>query len=103
MSHQLKADEFDTKVLKSDKPVLVDFFASWCGPCQMMAPVIDELSTELKDKAGIFKVDVEAEAALANRYQIMSLPTILVFKKGEVTKQFNGVTQKDELKSALEE
>lgn len=101
MAHQLKADEFDSKVLESDKPVLVDFFASWCGPCQMMAPIIDELATELKDKVGIYKVDVEAEATLANRFQIMSMPTFLVFKDGEIVKQFNGVVQKEELKAAL--
>lgn len=102
MAHQLKTDEFDTKVLKSDKPVLVDFFASWCGPCQMMSPIIDELTAEMKEKADIYKVDVEAEGSLANRYQIMSMPTFLVFKKGEIAKQFNGVTQKEELKAALE-
>ncbi len=103
MAHKLTADEFESKVLKSDNPVLVDFFASWCGPCQMMSPVLDELSKEVAGKADIYKVDVEAEGALANKYQVMSLPTFLVFNKGQVTKQFNGVTAKEELKRALEE
>lgn len=103
MAHQLKADEFDSKVLKSNKPVLVDFFASWCGPCHMMSPIIDELSKEVGDKASVYKVDVDAEGALANRYQVMSMPTLLVFKEGEIVKQFNGVTAKEELKKALED
>jgi thioredoxin 1 len=68
----------------------------------MMSPIIDELTAEMKEKADIYKVDVEAEGSLANRYQIMSMPTFLVFKKGEIAKQFNGVTQKEELKAALE-
>ncbi len=103
MAHQLKADEFDSKVLKSDKPVLVDFFASWCGPCQMMSPIIDEISKEVGNKAVVYKVDVDAEGDLGNRYQVMSIPTILIFKGGEVVKQFNGVTAKEELKKALED
>jgi thioredoxin 1 len=68
-----------------------------------MSPVLDELSKEVAGKADIYKVDVEAEGALANKYQVMSLPTFLVFNKGQVTKQFNGVTAKEELKRALEE
>lgn len=101
MGESIGSDEFENKVLKADKPVLVDFFAAWCGPCQMMAPTIDELAGELKDKAYVFKVDIDKEHDLANKYQVMSIPTLLVFKDGKVAKQFNGVTEKKDLEEAL--
>lgn len=101
MSTTIDSSEFEKKVIKSEKPVLVDFFASWCGPCQMMSPVIDELAEELEGEAGIYKVDVDASSDLANQYQVMSIPTILIFKDGKVLKQFNGVTPKEDLESAL--
>ena len=67
-----------------DKPVLVDFFAEWCGPCQMAAPVIDKLADEMKDSIVIGKVDVDEERELAMKYQVMSIPTVVIIKKGEV-------------------
>jgi len=95
------ADEFEDKVLKASKPVLVDFFASWCGPCQIMSPVIEELAKEFKDKADIYKVDIDKEHELANQYQVMSIPTIFIFKDGKVTNQFSGIAKKEELARGL--
>jgi thioredoxin 1 len=101
VAKDLQSANFDQKVIKNKKTVLVDFHAPWCGPCQAMAPTIDEISEELKDKAEIFKVNVDEENDLANQYQVMSVPTILIFKDGKVIKQFNGVTEKDDLVEAL--
>lgn len=102
MAKIIGPEDFDEKVIKAEKPVLVDFFASWCGPCQAMSPIIDELAEDAGDKADVYKVDVDASGELANNFQVMSIPTILVFKKGEVTKQFNGIVKKEELAKALE-
>jgi thioredoxin 1 len=101
MGKSISGSEFEGKVLKADKPVLVDFFASWCGPCQMMTPVIEEIASEQKDKAYVYKVDIDEEHELANKYNVMSIPTILIFKDGEVVNQFNGVTEKQELTKSL--
>ncbi|MDH4358914.1 MAG: thioredoxin [Candidatus Berkelbacteria bacterium] len=101
MAKSLTKTDFDKKVKKSGKPVLVDFFASWCGPCQMMAPIIEELAEEIKDKAEIYKVDVDQETELASKFQIISIPTILIFKDGKITDQLNGVVSKEELVRAL--
>ena len=75
-------DKFEETVLKSDTPVLVDFFAEWCGPCKMAAPILDELSEEYKDKVGIVKVDVD-QSELAGKYGVMSIPTVVMFKAGK--------------------
>ena len=103
MAEHISKDNFTQKVIEAKKPVLVDFFASWCGPCQVMAPIVDELSDELKDKADIYKVDIEQNSALANEYSVMAIPTLLVFKDGKVTKQFNGISSREELTEALEQ
>lgn len=101
MSEILTNENFEEKVIKEKKPVLVDFFASWCGPCQVMGPIIDELSEEMGDKAGVYKVDVDQSSELANRYQVMSIPTIIVFKDGKISKQFSGISSKESLSDAL--
>lgn len=101
MGKSIGADEFEDKVIKADKPVLVDFFAPWCGPCQAMAPIIDELAKEFKDRAYIYKVNIDKEHELANRYKVMSIPTIFIFKDGKVANQFNNVTDKGELAKGL--
>jgi len=101
VAKSLAKGDFNKKVIKSDKPVLVDFFASWCGPCQMMTPIIAELEKKMKDEAEIYSVDVDKETELANKFQIMSIPTILIFKKGKITEQFNGVATKEELLQTL--
>ena len=78
---------FDAEVIKSDVPVVADFWAEWCGPCRMIAPVLKQLAQEYKDKIKIAKIDVDKEGELAEKYNIVSIPTILVFNKGEVVKQ----------------
>ena len=101
MATQITTSEFQEKVLNSSKPVLVDFFATWCGPCKMMAPVLDELAGEVAGKAEVYKVDVDAEPQLAQKYGIMSVPTMIIFKNGAIDKQFFGVQPKQALANAL--
>ncbi|MGD8744276.1 MAG: thioredoxin [Candidatus Woesebacteria bacterium] len=79
----VKEDNFEEKVLKNDKPILVDFWASWCGPCRMAEPVLEELSEEYKDKVLIAKLNVDENQETAQKYQVMSIPTTILFKKGE--------------------
>jgi len=91
---------FESEVMKSEKTVLVDFFATWCGPCRIMSPVIDEIAQERSD-IKVCKVDVDEAEDTAMQLGIMSIPTIMVFKNGEVTKTFVGVTSKDEIAASL--
>lgn len=97
----IKDEEFETEVLKSDKPVLVDFWATWCMPCKMQAPVLHELLPEIEGKAKIIKVDVDECEKTAVRYGIMSIPTLVVFVGGEVKEKLVGLTQKEELLAVL--
>jgi len=82
-AQHINADQFDQAVLQSSKPVLVDFFAEWCGPCKMAAPILDSLADEYKDKATIVKVDVDENNPLAGKYGVMSIPTVVLFKSGQ--------------------
>lgn len=93
---------FEQEVLKSDKPTLVDFWAPWCGPCQMMGPVIDELAKEMGNKAKVGKINVDQNPDTASKFGVMSIPSIKIFKDGKVVKEFVGVQNKDNLKVELE-
>lgn len=101
MAEQINATNFDEKVLQADKPVLVDFFATWCGPCKMMAPVIDEVATELAGQVDIYKLDVDENPEIAQRYGVMSIPTLAVFENGEVKNQTMGAQPKQALLELL--
>lgn len=92
---------FESEVLKSTKPVLVDFFAEWCGPCKMQGPIIDELAKEIGEQGKIGKMDVDANPETAQKFGIMSIPTIIIFKDGKVAEQLVGLQGKDDLKVKL--
>jgi len=93
---------FEQEVLNSDKPVLVDFWAPWCGPCQMMGPVIEELAKAMGDKAKVGKLNVDENGESASKFGIMSIPAIKIFKGGKVAKEFVGVQAMETLKAELE-
>ena len=93
---------FDKDVLNSTEPVLVDFWAEWCGPCRMMGPTIDQIATEYAGKAKVGKLDVDSNVQTAGRYQIRGIPTLLVFKDGQVVEQIVGAVPKDQITKALE-
>lgn len=89
--------EFEEKVINSELPVLVDFFATWCGPCKMMTPVVETLEKELEGKVKIFKIDVDEEQELAMQYNVMSIPTFILFKNGQIVETALGMRSKQEL------
>jgi thioredoxin 1 len=100
MALEFTKENFEAEVLKSEKPVLVDFWAPWCGPCQIMGPVIEELSTELTN-VKIGKLNADEHPEVAQKYDVMSIPTMKVFKGGVIVKEFVGVQEKGSLKEAL--
>ena len=93
---------FDEVVLKSDKPVVVDFWAAWCGPCKMLGPVIDEVSTDYEGKAVVAKIDVDANQEFAAKYGVRNIPTVLVFHNGEVVGRQVGVSPKKAYTDAID-
>ncbi|NLC68522.1 MAG: thioredoxin [Clostridiaceae bacterium] len=99
---ELTKDSFEQEVMNSKGLVLVDFWAAWCGPCRMVAPVIDQLADEFQDKLVVAKVNVDDEGELATRFRIMSIPTIILFKDGEIAERLIGVRTKDEFKSVID-
>jgi len=98
----LTDDNFDTEVINSDSPVLVDFGAEWCMPCKMLTPTIDELAAEYSGKIKVGKVDTDSNRDVATRYGITAIPTIMLFKGGQVAKKFVGLTSKKDFKTALD-
>ena len=99
---QLSDASFDTEVVKSEKPVLVDFWAPWCGPCRMLSPLVDELSKEYEGKVKVGKLNTDDNPQVATRYRISAIPTLLFFKSGKVADQLVGVHPKPEIKKRLD-
>lgn len=102
MAVHFSDSDFEQEVLKSSSPVLVDFYAEWCGPCKMMAPIIDKLATEYEGKVKIGKLDVEANGQVSAQFGVQSIPTLLFFKGGEVVNKLVGYKSEEELKTNLE-
>jgi len=102
MALEITDTNFEELVLKSNKPVLVDFWAAWCGPCRMVGPVIEEISNEYSDKAVVGKVDIDSNQEYAAKYGVRNIPTVLVFNKGEVITRQVGVAPKNTYTEAID-
>lgn len=98
---KITEENFEEEVMKSDKTVVVDFYAEWCGPCKMMSPVIDGIAEELGEEVKVGKVNTDENINLCQKFNIMSIPTIMIFKNGNLAKTFIGVTSKSELLSEI--
>ena len=94
--HQVSDTSFEGDILKSEKPVLVDFWAPWCGPCRSVAPIVDDLATQYKDKIKVAKINVDESSQVAMKYQITSIPTFILFKNGEVADRVLGALPRSE-------
>ncbi len=94
---KINNENYEEEVLKSNKPVIIDFYADWCGPCRMMSPIIDEIAEEKAESIKVGKVNVDENQELAMKYGVMSIPTIVIIKNGEVSKTFVGVRNKNEI------
>ena len=103
MEYKFTSADFEKEVLQSDKPVLVDFFADWCGPCKMMAPVVEQLAEELEGKAKVGKLKIDENMDIAEKYRVMNIPTFLIFKDGQEKERIVGAVSKNELKNKLEQ
>ncbi len=97
MSEIISSGDFQKKVLEADKPVLVDFFATWCGPCKRLAPTIDEISREVEGEAYVYKVDIDQSQDVAAKYRVSSVPTLILFKDGQPAKKAVGAQPKQAL------
>ncbi len=97
----IKEDNFDTEVLKSNIPVLVDFWAEWCGPCKMLSPTVEQLAKDYEGKIKVVKINVDENQNLAAKYGIMSIPTIIIFKDGKIVEQFIGAQAKSVYEETL--
>lgn len=103
MEYTFTSDNFEEEVLKSDVPVLVDMFATWCGPCKMMAPVVAQLAKEYEGTVKVGKLDIDQNVDIVAQYKIMSVPTFLVIKDGEVKAKLIGAVSKEELVEAIDQ
>ena len=102
MAHEVSDGDFEQEVLQSDQPVLVDFWAPWCGPCRQIAPLIDEISSENSGTAKVVKVNIDESPQAAQTYGVSSIPTLMVFKGGEVVERFVGAQPKARLQEAID-
>ena len=98
---KITSDNYEEEVMKSDKTVLIDFYADWCGPCKMMSPIIDQIAEEKADYLKVGKVNVDENQDLAMQYGIMSIPTVVIIKNGQVEKTFVGLRDKNEILNEL--
>jgi thioredoxin len=102
MATKKQFDSFEELLSSSDVPVLVDFYAEWCGPCQMMGPILEQVNTQLKDRLRIVKIDTEKYTELASQYEIYALPTLVLFKQGQPVDRIEGVLQTPQLVQRLQ-
>ena len=100
---QVTEDNFDEVVMKSDKPVLLDFYADWCGPCKMMSPIVEQIAEKYADTYVVGKVNVDEQPELAERFGVMSIPTLVVMKNGKIAQQPVGARPKSDILAMLEE
>ena len=98
----LKASDFEAEVLQSQIPVLLDFWAEWCGPCRMVAPSVEALATEYAGKAKVYKVDVDSEGELAMRYGVLSIPSLIVVKNGQEVDRITGAAPKEQIAAMID-
>ena len=99
---ELTTSNFDDETRKAGEPILVDFWAEWCGPCRMVAPILEQIATDYQGKARVGKVNVDEHSSLAARYGVQSIPTLLLFKQGKVVEQYIGATSKDTLSRLID-